>query len=48
MIGDIRKLRAEKPFVPFTIHLGDGSALRVPTFDHISQCTATVDQPSED
>jgi hypothetical protein len=35
MIGDIRKLRAEKPFVPFTIHLGDGSALRVPTFDHI-------------
>ena len=35
MIGDIRKLVAREPFVPFTIHMGDGSAIRVPTFDHI-------------
>lgn len=35
MIADIRKLVEANPFVPFIIHLGDGSAVRVPTVDHI-------------
>ena len=35
MIDDLRKLIAKRPFVPFTIHLVDGGAVRVPTVDHI-------------
>ncbi|HYR57583.1 MAG TPA: hypothetical protein VEO95_03090 [Chthoniobacteraceae bacterium] len=35
MTGEIRELLETRPFVPFTIHLGDGSAIRVPTEDHI-------------
>jgi hypothetical protein len=34
MIGDIRKLRQNRPFVPFTIHLADGRHFTVPTVDH--------------
>lgn len=36
MTEDIRKLVHAVPFVPFTIHLADGGALRVPTVDHIA------------
>ena len=35
MINDIRDLTTARPFVPFTIHLVDGGALRVPTLDHV-------------
>jgi len=35
MNADIRKLIAQRPFAPFTIHLADGSAVHVPTVDHI-------------
>lgn len=35
MNSDIRKLLAAAPFVPFTIHLADGGAVRVPTADHV-------------
>ena len=35
MIADIRRLIASQPFVPFTIHLADGGAVRVPTVDHV-------------
>jgi hypothetical protein len=35
MIEDLRKLIAARPFIPFTIHLVDGGALRIPTGDHI-------------
>ena len=34
MIGDIRKLKQNSPFVPFTIHLADGREFLVPTVDH--------------
>ena len=34
MIGDIRKLKQNSPFVPFTIHLADGRHFQVPTEDH--------------
>ena len=34
MIGDIRKLRQNTPFVPFTIHMADGRKFQVPTLDH--------------
>ena len=34
MIGDIRKLKQNQPFVPFTIHLADGRHFEVPTTDH--------------
>ena len=34
MTADIRKLVHATPFTPFTIHLADGGALRVPTVDH--------------
>jgi len=34
MIGDIKRLLAGEPFVPFTIHLTDGGVVRVPTLDH--------------
>lgn len=36
MTGDIRRLLARQPFVPFTIHLADGGELRVPTVDHMA------------
>ena len=35
MIGEIRRLVGAQPFIPFTIHMGDGGAVRVPTHDHI-------------
>jgi len=35
MIGEIRRLASSQPFVPFTICMGDGSAVRVPTHNHI-------------
>ena len=34
MIGDIRKLRQNRPFVPFTIHMADGRNFEVKTIDH--------------
>ncbi len=34
MIGDIRKLRQNSPFVPFTIHMADGRKFQVPTLDY--------------
>ncbi len=34
MIGDIRKLKQNSLFVPFTIHLADGRHFQVPTEDH--------------
>jgi hypothetical protein len=34
VIGEIRKLREKRPFVPFTIHLTDGRKFPVPTIDH--------------
>ncbi len=34
MIGDIRKLKQNTPFIPFTIHLADGRHFEVPTVDH--------------
>ncbi len=40
MVPDIRELMAERPFVPFTIHLVDGGEAHVPTVDHVS-VTAT-------
>jgi hypothetical protein len=36
MIGDLRRLIANRPFLPFTIHTADGGELRVPTVDHIA------------
>ena len=36
MIGDLRRLIAAQPFVPFTIHTAAGEQLRVPTMDHIA------------
>ena len=36
MIGDLRRLIAARPFVPFTIHTASGAQLRVPTVDHIA------------
>ena len=36
MIGDLRRLIAARPFVPFTIHTTGGAQLRVPTVDHIA------------
>lgn len=35
MIDDIRLLVAQKPFVPFTIHMTSGRQIRVPHLDHI-------------
>ena len=35
MIPDLKELIASRPFVPFTIHLVDGGAVRVPTVDHV-------------
>ena len=36
VIGDLRRLIAARPFVPFTIHTASGAQLRVPTVDHIA------------
>jgi len=36
MNNDLRRLAHAIPFVPFAIHLADGSELRVPTVDHIA------------
>jgi hypothetical protein len=35
MTGEIRRLIAARPFIPFSIHLADGGQVRVPTLDHI-------------
>ena len=35
MLGDIKELTAAQPFIPFTMHLVDGGAVRVPTTDHV-------------
>jgi hypothetical protein len=35
VVQDLRRLIAQRPFVPFTIHTIDGGAVRVPTVDHI-------------
>ena len=34
MIVDIRKLKQDRPFVPFTIHRADGRHFQVLTGDH--------------
>jgi hypothetical protein len=34
VIADIRRLLAERPFVPFSIYCTDGGVLRIPTVDH--------------
>ena len=36
MVGDIRRLLAKRPFVPFTIVTTGGSRYRVPTSEHSS------------
>ena len=36
MTGDLRRLIAARPFVPFTIHTASGAQLRVPTVEHIA------------
>ena len=36
MFKDVRKLAKAEPFVPFTIHMADGKAFRIPTADHIT------------
>lgn len=36
MLEELRRLIAEKPFVPFTIHMAEGKALRIHTVDHIA------------
>ncbi len=36
MIGDLRRVIATRPFVPFTIYTGDGEHMRVATVDHIA------------
>ena len=36
MIGDLRRLIAARPFVPFTIYTGDGEHMRIATVDHIA------------
>lgn len=36
MIDRVRVLMNQAPFVPFTLHIGDGRAVRVPTSDHIA------------
>jgi hypothetical protein len=34
VIADIRRLLAERPFIPFSIYCTDGAVLRIPTVDH--------------
>ena len=36
MIGDLRRLIAAQPFLPFTIHMANGAQWRIPTVDHIA------------
>ena len=36
MIGDLRRLIATRPFVPFTIYKGDGEHMHIATVDHIA------------
>lgn len=52
MVGDIRILLLEVPFLPFTIHMADGRHIRVPTREHIGfsgmRTTVTNDDNSLD
>ena len=48
MLGDIRTLLAEVPFLPFIIHMADGREVRVPSRDHISIGTARVTVTRDD
>ena len=34
VIADIRRLLAERPFVPFSVYCTDGGVVRIPTVDH--------------
>jgi hypothetical protein len=34
VIADIRRLLAERPFVPFSIYCTNGGVVRIPTVDH--------------
>ena len=36
MVKDLRRLIANRPFLPFTIHTAAGAALRISTVDHIA------------
>ena len=36
MIGDLRRLIAAQPFVPFTIHTANDAQWRISTVDHIA------------
>ena len=36
MLEELRKLIAQRPFVPFVIHMAEGQGVRVPTVDHIA------------
>ena len=36
MIGDLRRLIAARPFIPFTIYTSDGEHMRIATVDHIA------------
>ncbi len=36
MLSELRNLIAQRPFVPFTIHMANGELIRVPTLDHIA------------
>ncbi len=36
MLSELRTLLANAPFVPFTIHMADGTQIHVPTRDHIA------------
>ena len=36
MLGELRRLIAQRPFIPFVIHMAEGQGVRVPTVDHIA------------
>ncbi len=36
MLSELRNLIAQRPFVPFAIHMASGEQIRVPTVDHIA------------
>ena len=36
MIGDLRRLIAAEPFLPFTIHMASGAQWRIHTVDHVA------------
>ena len=40
MLGELRKLIAARPFLPFTIYTAGGAVLSVPTADHIAVAPA--------